>query len=71
MVLGRDGLTFVFGDQELGPHAAGLPEATLTFLELRGLVAADGPIATLSAATVPPAKPAAPTPGLAGSVPAR
>lgn len=64
-----DGLTFIFGDQELGPHAAGLPEAKLTFLELRGLVAADGPIGTLSADTVPPARPASPTPGLAGSVP--
>jgi hypothetical protein len=71
VVLGPNGMTFIFGDQEIGPHAAGLPEATLSFLELRGLVAADGPIATLSADTVPPARVTAAAPGLAGSVPAQ
>lgn len=69
VLLERDGMTFIFGNQEIGPHAAGLPEVKLTFLELRGLVATDGPVATLSAETVPPAKPASPTAGLTGAVP--
>lgn len=41
----RDGLRFLFGDQQLGPHAVGLPEAKLTWAELDGVVARDGAIA--------------------------
>lgn len=63
VVVERDGLRILFGDQQLGPHGAGLPEAKLTFAELQGLVATDGAIRAVVTA--------APTVGLAGALPAR
>jgi hypothetical protein len=47
----KDGLRFIFGAQEIGPHAAGIPEAKLTYAELNGLVATDGVVATVTAPT--------------------
>jgi hypothetical protein len=38
VVVGPDGLTFSFGDGELGPHAAGMPTVTIPFAELDGLL---------------------------------
>jgi hypothetical protein len=32
-----EGYCFIFGNQELGPHAAGVPSVTLTYAELAGL----------------------------------
>jgi LysM repeat protein len=43
----EDGLRFLFGSYEIGPYAAGLPEAKLTFEELDGLVDASGPLSSL------------------------
>ncbi len=58
VVLEKDGkVTFVFGNEQLGPHAAGPAFLTLPASDLAGLVAADGPIA--------------PTVGLAGALPGR
>lgn len=60
------GMTFLFGNYEIGPYAAGLPSVTLSAADLRGLLATDGPAASVTAAT--PA-PRAASRGLTGSVP--
>lgn len=49
--LDPDGVTFFFGDDELGPHAAGTPTITLTYADLRDLLAQDGPAASLATAS--------------------
>ncbi|MCW8140826.1 MAG: DUF3298 domain-containing protein [Planctomycetota bacterium] len=40
----RDGLRFLFGSYELGPYVVGAPEVKLTFAQLEGLLATDGPL---------------------------
>ncbi len=41
------GLQFLFGSYEIGPYAAGVPEVTLPYYALEGLLATDGVLAGL------------------------